>query len=348
MCEFIQSCSVMDKYGIPTATMSTHDDTWDISTRLGTTAVMVAAARAVETASPDPLIRDPYAGLLVAGAGTGVTEAMPDGSTVANVDAVNPETLLWKIAFCIATVGASDESAAVTATPAVFQHICSYQAVRMHFFDAYFGDAMRAGVRQAVILAAGLDSRAYRLDWPAGTVVYEIDQPQVLSYKSTTLAAHGVATSADHRAVPIDLRHDWPAALHAAGFDPAIPTAWLAEGLLMYLPADAQNRLFEQIAELSAPTSRLGVETAPRQVGERYDDMWERLKKAGAQLGLDQTVDVPDPTRHDADRAVVRDWLNDHGWRATGQHSQDEMHRLQRWVAGAAFADADFVIAVRD
>ena len=120
-----------------------------------------------------------------------------------------------------------------------------------------------------VILASGLDSRAYRLDWPAATTVYEIDQPKVLGYKETTLAAHDVRAPVQHRAVAIDLRQDWPAALTAAGFDPAAPTAWLAEGLLMYLPADAQDRLFEQITALSAPGSRIAVETAANHADQR-------------------------------------------------------------------------------
>ncbi|OOK71241.1 putative S-adenosyl-L-methionine-dependent methyltransferase ML2640 [Mycobacterium kansasii] len=115
-------------------------------------------------------------------------------------------------------------------TAATVQHMRSYQAVRTNFFDTYFADAVADGIRQVVILASGLDSRAYRLDWPAGTTVYEIDQPQVLAYKSATLAGNGVTPSADRREVPIDLRLDWPAALRAAGFDPTARTAWLAEG----------------------------------------------------------------------------------------------------------------------
>ena len=102
--------------------------------------------------------------------------------------------------------------------------------MRTHFFDAYFADAAAAGIRQIVILASGLDSRAYRLPWPDGTVVYEIDQPKVLQYKAATLAEHGAEPVAEVREVPIDLRQDWPAALTAAGFDSARPCAWLAEG----------------------------------------------------------------------------------------------------------------------
>jgi methyltransferase (TIGR00027 family) len=310
------------------STMRTDDDTWDITTSVGATAVMVAAARATESDRPDALINDPYAKLLVANAATGVWEAMLDESMVAKVEAMDPETA------------------------AVVHHMRNYQAVRTHFFDAYFAAAVSAGIRQVVILASGLDSRAYRLDWLAGTVVYEIDQPKVLAYKSETLAERDVRPSADRREVPIDLRQDWPTALRAAGFDPTAPTAWLAEGLLMYLPAAAQDRLFEQITELSAPGSRIAAETAARHADERREEMRERFKRVADQLGFEQTVDVQDLVYNDEDRAVVVDWLNRNGWRATAQHSHDEMRRLGRWVDGVPMADdkdafADFVTAER-
>jgi methyltransferase (TIGR00027 family) len=310
------------------STLRTHDDTWDIATSVGSTAVMVAAARAAETAKPDPLIRDPYAKLLVSEAGTGVWENMLDDSLLAKVESIDPEAA------------------------AIFQHMRSYQAVRTHFFDAHFTGAVTAGIRQVVILASGLDSRAYRLDWPAGTTVYEIDQPKVLAYKSATLAAHGATPSADRHEVPIDLRQDWPAALVAEGFDPQAPTAWLAEGLLMYLPADAQDRLFTHISELSAPGSRIAVETAANHANERRQEMRDRLERVAAQLGIERTVDIQDLIYHDDDRAVVVDWLNDHGWRATAQNSEDEMRRLDRWVEGLPMGDdrdasAQFVTAER-
>jgi methyltransferase (TIGR00027 family) len=295
--------------------LRTHDDTWDIATSVGTTAVMVAAARAVETDRPDPLIRDPYAKLLVTQAGAGVWESMLDDTLVEKVQAFDPEA------------------------GAIFQHMRSYQAVRTHFFDAHFAGAVAAGIRQVVILASGLDSRAYRLDWPTGTTVYEIDQPKVLAYKSETLASHGVTPSADRHEVPIDLRQDWPAALIAEGFDPKAPTAWLAEGLLMYLPADAQDRLFAQITELSAPGSRIAAETAASHADERRQAMRDRFDRIIAQLGIERTVDIQELIYHDDDRADLVDWLNEHGWRATGQNSGDEMRRLDRWVEGVPMAD---------
>jgi len=135
--------------------------------------------------------------------------------------------------------------------------------VRAKFYDEFFLDATNAGITQIVILAAGLDSRAYRLPWPTGTVVYEIDQPQVIEFKIRTLAKLDAAPIADLRVVAADLRDDWPAALRTAGFDPALSTAWSAEGLLGYLPPEAQDRLLDTITELSAPGSRVATESRP-------------------------------------------------------------------------------------
>ena len=310
------------------STLRTHDDTWDIATSVGTTAVMVAAARAVETDKTDPLIRDPFAKVLVTQAGTGVWENLLDDSLLAKVESFDPEAA------------------------AVFQHMRSYQAVRTHFFDAHFAAAVAAGIRQVVILASGLDSRAYRLDWPAGTTVYEIDQPKVLEYKAATLASHGAAPSADRREVAIDLRQDWPAALIGAGFDPTTPTAWLAEGLLMYLPADAQDRLFNQITQLSAAGSRVAAETAANHADERRQEMRARMERVATELGIERGPDIQDLIYHDENRAEVVDWLNDHGWRAVSQNSGDEMRRLNRWVDGVPMGDdkdafSQFVTAER-
>ncbi|BAX90474.1 class I SAM-dependent methyltransferase [Mycobacterium shigaense] len=309
------------------SSLRTHDDTWDIKTSVGSTAVMVAAARAIETEQPDALIRDPYARLLVDNAGAEVLwEAMLAPEVVAKIEAIDEESAarIW--------------------------HMRGYQAVRTHFFDSYFAEAVAAGIRQVVILASGLDSRAYRLDWPAGTTVYEIDQPQVLHYKSTTLAESGATPSADRREVAIDLREDWPAALRAAGFDQTKPTAWLAEGLLMYLPAEAQDKLFTQIGELSPAGSRVSAETAPMHAEERRQQMRERFKKVADELGLAETIDIGELMYRDEHRADVTEWLNEHGWRATAQNSIDEMQRLNRRVQSVELDDdkdafSDFVVA---
>ncbi|KUI07553.1 SAM-dependent methyltransferase [Mycolicibacterium acapulense] len=310
------------------SSLRTEDDTWDIATSVGTTAVMVASARAAETERDDALIRDPYAKVLVAGAGGGVWDVMLD-----------PQTRV--------KVADADEDVA-----AIFEHMGNYQAVRTHFFDKYFTDAVEAGIRQVVILASGLDSRAYRLQWPAGTSVYEIDQPKVLEYKAARLAEQGALPTAKRVAVAVDLRQDWPRALREAGLDPDAPTAWLAEGLLMYLPADAQDRLFEQITALSAPGSRVSVETVGVQAEERREQMRERFEKVRAQLGMEESVDVAELMYNDPDRADVSEWLDAHGWRSTAVTSQQEMRRLDRWVLPEEYTDDDgfseFVIAYKE
>jgi methyltransferase (TIGR00027 family) len=294
----------------------TENDTWDIATSVGATAVMVAAARAAETDRDNPLIRDPYAKDLVAGAGTGIWEFMLDDQFVAKVGDTDPEVA------------------------AIVEHMSAYQAVRTHFFDAYFTDAAAAGIRQIVILASGLDSRAYRLPWPAATTVYEIDQPKVLEYKAATL--DGVSPTAVRRAVAMDLRYDWPKALRDKGFDPSLPTAWLAEGLLMYLPADAQDRLFENITALSAPGSRISAETVGIHAADRRERMRERFGKLAEQFGVDSTLDIGELTYEDPDRADVAVWLNEHGWQSTAVTSQDEMRRLGRAVELVDTGDDSF------
>lgn len=307
--------------------LRSDDDTWDIATSVGSTAVMVAAARAFETDQPDPLIRDPYARILVAGAGTGIWEGVLDSELTAKLADVDAEMA------------------------AMFTSMRHYQAVRTHFFDAFFADAAAAGIRQFVILASGLDSRAYRLDWPEGSRVFEIDQPLVLQYKAETLAQHGVAAAADRYEVAVDLRRDWPTALKAAGFDPAVPTAWLAEGLLMYLPAEAQDRLFENIGALSAAGSRIAAETMRTQTADRREEMRERFARVASKIGMPEMPDLADLTYDEPDRADLADWLNAHGWRATFVESQDEMKRLDRWVDVPLREDTDsfskFVTAER-
>lgn len=309
------------------SSLRTNDDSWDIGTSVGSTAVLVAAARAGETERAVPLIRDPYAKVLVAGAGTGVWEYMLDDDFIAKIAGVDAEVA------------------------AIFQNMGNYQAVRTHHFDDYFAKASAAGIRQVVILASGLDSRAYRLDWAAGTVVYEIDQPKVLEYKATTLAEYGATPAATLRHVPIDLRQDWPKALRENGFDPSEPTAWLAEGLLMYLPGDAQDHLFEQVTELSAPGSRIAAETAPMHAGDRRARMRERMEQLRGQFDMKPGVDVAELMYDDPQRADVTAWLDAHGWTASMVTSASEMRRLERYVPYGEASDdsfSSFVVGVRD
>jgi methyltransferase (TIGR00027 family) len=183
-------------------------------------------------------------------------------------------------------------------------------AIRTRFFDKVFLDGADAGVRQAVILAAGLDARGYRLPWPDGTVVYEVDQPEVIEFKTTTLAGIGATPTATHRTVAIDLREDWPTALKDNGFDPSQPTAWSAEGLLIYLPSEAQDRLFDAITELSAPGSRLATEHVPDLdafTDERAKKMSERMKQLGSDIEMADLV-------YQGERSHVVEYLAERGW----------------------------------
>jgi methyltransferase (TIGR00027 family) len=192
-------------------------------------------------------------------------------------------------------------------------------AVRTRFFDDFFTGATASGTKQAVILASGLDTRGYRLPWADGVVVYEIDQPQVIEFKSRTLADLGAAPTAELRTVAIDLREDWPAALRATGFDTSQPTAWSAEGLLPYLPADAQDRLFDNIKSLSAPGSQLATEHVPDPnvfTGERLKQISDRWRSFGFDLNAADLFYV-------GDRAVVVDYLTEHGWQVDAHRAKD-------------------------
>jgi methyltransferase (TIGR00027 family) len=290
-------------------------DSWDITESVGATALGVAAARASETARPDALIRDDYAYLLTSSAG-------PEWAQMASSDDA------WL---------RDDEDAL-----RLHEMARDYQAVRTHYFDGYFTAAVRTGIRQVVILAAGLDSRAYRLDWPAGTTVFEIDQPKVLGYKTSTLDAHGAVAKAQRVAVAVDLRDDWPSALMGAGFDPTRPTAWLAEGLLPYLPGDAQDRLFDLVTEHSAAGSQIAVEAFnlhPSQYSaEKRAARRERTAQLRQRLGLDLDVDTLMYT--DDARADAADWLAEHGWAVDAIPSADEMARLGRPATEDAVEEA--------
>jgi methyltransferase (TIGR00027 family) len=194
-------------------------------------------------------------------------------------------------------------------------------AVRTRFFDDFFLTATIAGIRQAVILAAGLDARAYRLPWPAGAVVFEVDQPEVIAFKSTTLAQLGAEATAERRAVSIDLRDDWPNALRNKFFDTAAPTAWIAEGLLPYLPPEAQDRLLDNITALSAPGSRLATENIT-DMSVFTDERARSLRSGWSKHGLD--IDVADlvwvgPRRPAGEQLVST------GWRVT-QYATEQLY----------------------
>jgi methyltransferase (TIGR00027 family) len=285
----------------------TADDSWDIATSVGATAVMVALARAAETASDEPLIRDQFAEVLV---------------STPELEGVREQVAAW-------WAGQPDDDPDFTVDS---RHMINYQAVRTHFFDGYFADAVAAGVHQVVILAAGLDSRAYRLDWSDGTVVYEIDLPKVLEYKAEILAAHGAAPVADRRPVAVDLRHDWPQALRDAGFDATRATAWLAEGLLPFLPAAAQEAMFASIDELSGSGSRVAVEIFGVDEDKRREaeQKWQELRAKRAARGQDTSFNPFDLWFDDGGRPESADWFGAHGWATRTVNAREEALRLGR------------------
>lgn len=253
------------------------DDEWDIVSSVGYTALLVAGWRAVHATSPDPLARDDYAKLFI------TASADPYLTGVL----ANPPT-----------------SETATAFPRLY-------GVQTRFFDEFFVAATCHGIRQAVIVAAGLDSRAYRLDWPSGTTVFEVDQPKVLEFKSRVLAEQPAEPAARRVEVAADLRDDWSIPLRTAGFDPGKPTAWSLEGLLPYLTGQAQDALFTRVDQLSAPASRIAIGA----LGSCLDrDRPSALEASYPGLNMSGDVDFSALTYDDAAKTKPAQWLTEHGW----------------------------------
>lgn len=258
------------------------DDCWDLASGVGATATAVAASRAL--ANRAGLIDDAWAEPLVRAVGMEHFQELLDA----------PET--------------SDD----------VQRMVHGMAIRTRYFDDFLRETSHVtDIRQTVILASGLDARGYRLPWPAGTVVFEVDQPGVIDFKVSALQRLGARPTAEVRNVGVDLREDWPAALAAQGFDPGRPTAWIAEGLLIYLPPDAQDRLFDHITALSPAGSRLATEfmpamdaftDPPAEGDEPGADRWQRL---GFHDNLAGLVYV-------GERSHVIDYLRRLGWQVSG------------------------------
>ncbi len=268
---------------------SAEDDSWDLASSVGVTATVVAAGRTLATKDSRGLIDDPLAERLVCRVGMKFFTKLLDGE-------LEP---------------AAADDHALARLPSMIDEM----ALRTKFFDEAFLAAGAVGIRQAVILASGLDARAYRLAWPAGrTVVYEIDQPHVIDFTTDTLAGIGVEPTTERRAVSIDLREDWPAALRSAGFDPASPTAWSAEGLLPFLPSEAQDRLFGNITDLSAPGSTIATDYVPG-----LQDFDEEKARAMTALCREYGHDLDlFSSWYTGERSHVIEYLTAAGWQASG------------------------------
>jgi methyltransferase (TIGR00027 family) len=297
--------------------MRSEDDQWTITESVGVTALGVASARAMETRRDDGLVEDPHAESFV--------DAVRDEVDLPTE--VDPEA------------DPADPASGLMST---------YVGVRSRWFDEHLLAATRDGLDQVVILASGLDTRAQRLDWPEGTTVFEIDQADVVDFKDRVLTetdgSPEPAAEVRRVALRVDLRHDWPAALREAGFDATRPGAWLAEGLLPYLPAQAEIDLFDRITELAAPGSRVAVEHLADAVDRMSDD--EHVAASSERFGVDVrelflTDERPDP----------RERLRRQGWTVEERSAGDAAREYGRPLEGptaAAFSASVFFEARRN
>jgi methyltransferase (TIGR00027 family) len=289
----------------------TDNDSWEITESVGATALGVAASRAAETESEHPLVSDPFARVFLDAAGEGVWNWYSASRLPAEIVESEPEL------------------------PLQMQAMVGYMASRTAFFDKFFLDATQAGIRQVVILAAGLDARSWRLPWPDGTTVYELDQPRVLEFKSSTLREYGAGPTCNRVGVPVDLRQDWPAALRRAGFDVSAPSAWSAEGLMPYLPAAAQELLFNRVQELTVTGSRIAVEAlgpefADPEFRAKRRERMDRVRALMANVDPQREMPSTDELWYFEQREDVGEWFRRHSWEVTVTSTQQLMAGYDR------------------
>jgi len=298
----------------------TDDDSWDITTSVGATALFVATARALEAQKPDPLANDPFAEIFCRAVG---------GSAADVLDGNDPDHQLK--------------------TPDWGAYFVNFQGARTRYFDDYFRRAAAAGVGQVVILAAGLDSRAYRLPWPDGTTIFELDRPQILDFKREVLAERGATPNAERREIAVDLRDDWPQALRDNGFEATKPSAWIAEGLLIYLPATVQQQLFTGIDSLASAGSHVAVEDGAPMPPEAFDAAVQAERAAQAEGDERSFFQLVYNERH----APAEQWFGEHGWTAVATPLADYLREVGRPVpepdteAGQMVAGNTLVRAVK-
>ena len=295
--------AAQDKWGVDRS----DDDTWDIVSGVGYTALLVAGWRALHAVSAQPLVRDEYAKHFIAAS----QDPFLNGALA------DPGTSLGALTF-----------------PRLY-------GVQTRFFDEFFTSASGAGIRQAVIVAAGLDSRAYRLPWAGGTTVFEIDQPEVLEFKVRVLADRAAAPTARRIDVAADLRDNWSTPLQAAGFDATVASAWSVEGILPYLTSAAQDMLFDRITELSAPGSRLAIGA----LGSRLDhDRLAALEDNYPGLNLSGDVNFSTLTYDDSTKTEPARWLAAHGWTVESVRTNPELQRHYGRTAPQVDLDIDEIM----
>jgi methyltransferase (TIGR00027 family) len=280
-------------------------DRCDPATGVGVTATFGAVARAVATNKG--LINDPFAEPLVRAAGVEYFTGLVDNERYAADEGDDPVMTL----------------------------VMDILATHTRFLDEFLADAGRAGIRQVVILASGLDTRPYRLWWPPGTTVYEIDYPGVIDFKSEVLRGLGAKLTTNRCAVGIDLRQDWLAALRRVGFDAAKPTVWIAEQLLVgYLPPDRQNRLLQDVTVVSAAGSRFAADHLPAWKPLQLE-AWRAFVDGWRNHGLD--VDLPSLT-YPGQYRYVPEYLAARGWETVERNVVDlltTMGMASMWRGGA-------------
>jgi methyltransferase (TIGR00027 family) len=253
-------------------------------TGVGETALGAAMMRAEEATRRDRLFDDPLAALFLAAA----PDPFPDGP-----DPDDPEIAALKDAFQ------------------------TNVAIRTRFYDEFLRSAVHAGCRQVVLLAAGLDTRAFRLDWPRDVRLFELDLPEVLSFKNGVLADSNATPRCTRIPVAVDLREDWPAVITQAGIDTRQPVAWTVEGLLAYLTDADAVRLLARVSDLSSQASRLALETA-----RAADDA--TLSRAGNVEALEQIATM----WQGGPRRDPGEWLAERGW---------HVERLERAALAQAY-----------
>lgn len=289
--------------------MRSENDTWDILTGPGVTALFTSALRAIEADRPDALARD----LLARHFLDAITDRAPGYIDVVN----NP-----------------GQSPALSAMVTIL-------ATRTRFLDEFFSEAFAAGITQAVLLASGLDTRAYRLEWPTGSVVFDNDLPSLLQFKVETLAKRDVLPKAEVRLAGADLRADWPSTLRKAGFDESQPTIWLAEGLLPFLPGAAQDALFKNVQSLSAPGSRLAVEDWSPSMSVNIRAMLNVARELRVLMNINDVEPEPDSATddpsfwYDDERGDPVLWLTENDWKPETHSIAELVHKYHRAISAA-------------
>jgi methyltransferase (TIGR00027 family) len=241
---------------------------------VGLTAIGVAAIRAAESARPHRLFDDPYAAGFARAAG----DWRPGPTAPPTEDAARRR-----------------------------RGLTSWITVRTRFLDDVVLDACAGSCRQVVILGAGLDSRAFRLAWPEGTGLWELDLADVIEFKEQVIRSEGWQPLCARTTVPVDLSEDWGEPLLRAGFDAGAPVAWVAEGLLAYLSAEVRDALVSRAARLSVPGSRMGLTLA----ASARLAAWRKAHPEG-QAGRGDYVALWRSTAPDDPTG----WLAAYGWRA--------------------------------